>query len=195
MKKSHGPKTLAYPLPAWLVGSYDENGAPNIMTAAWGGILASDPPVIGVSIRPGRATFDGITRTKSFTVSFPSAALAVETDFAGIVSGRQHDKFKEASLTPVKSSLVNAPYVAECPVIAECRLIKTLELGSHVLFAGQILDVKAEEGLETEDGNLDVAKIAPLVFTETGYYRVGDFLGLPFSIGKDILKRSHQSEQ
>ncbi|MDR1036159.1 MAG: flavin reductase family protein [Deltaproteobacteria bacterium] len=194
MKTSHGPKTLAFPLPAWLVGTYDENGLPNIMTAAWGGILASDPPSIGVSVRPSRATFDGITRHKAFTVSFPSAALAVETDFAGIVSGRQHDKFKEAGLTPARGALVNAPYVDECPVVAECKLIKTLELGSHVLFAGQILDVKAEEGLDV-DGVLDLLKVNPLVYSQSGYYRVGEFMGKPFSIGKKLVKSVHQPEQ
>ncbi|MDR3155448.1 MAG: flavin reductase family protein [Deltaproteobacteria bacterium] len=195
MKKSHGPKTLAYPLPAWLVGTYDENGAPNIMTAAWAGILASDPPVIGVSIRPSRATFDGITLHKAFTVSCPSAALAVETDFAGIVSGRMHDKFREAGLTPAKATLVNAPYVEECPVVAECRLLKTLELGSHVLFAGQILDVKAEEGVESENGSLDVPRIDPLVYSSAGYFRLGEFLGPAFSIGKKLVKAVPQPEQ
>ncbi|MDR1079998.1 MAG: flavin reductase family protein [Deltaproteobacteria bacterium] len=194
MKISHGPKTLAFPLPAWLVGTYDENEQPNIMTAAWGGILSSDPPTIGVSVRPSRATFDGITRHKAFTVSFPSAALAVETDYAGIVSGRHHDKFGEASLTPARAALVNAPYVDECPAVAECRLIKTLELGSHVLFAGQILDVKAEEGLD-EDGVLDLLKVNPLVFSPSGYYRVGEFLGKPFSIGKKLVKTVHRPEQ
>ncbi|MDR1313494.1 MAG: flavin reductase family protein [Deltaproteobacteria bacterium] len=194
MKTSHGPKTLAFPLPAWLVGTYDENNLPNIMTAAWGGILASDPPAIGVSIRPSRATFDALTRHKAFTVSFPSAALAVEADFAGIVSGRQHDKFKEASLTPTKASLVNAPFVEECPVVAECKLMKTLELGSHVLFVGHILDVKAEEGLDA-DGVLDLLKVNPLVYGPSGYYRVGEFLGMPFSIGKKLVGSVHQPEQ
>jgi flavin reductase (DIM6/NTAB) family NADH-FMN oxidoreductase RutF len=194
MKKSYGPKTLAFPLPAWLVGTYDENGEPNVMTAAWAGILASDPPAVGVSIRPSRATFDGIALHKAFTVSCPSAALAVETDFAGIVSGRHHDKFGEAGLTAAKAALVNAPYVEECPVILECRLSKTLELGSHVLFVGQILDVKAEEGLET-DGDLDLAKIDPLVFAHSGYYRVGERLEKPFSAGKKLVKAVHRPEQ
>ncbi|MDR1038761.1 MAG: flavin reductase family protein [Deltaproteobacteria bacterium] len=194
MKKSHGPKTLAFPLPAWLVGTYDEHGLPNIMTAAWGGILASDPPAIGVSVRPSRATFDSITLHKAFTVSFPSAGLAAETDFAGIVSGRQHDKFNEASLTAAKAALVNAPYVEECPVVAECRLTKTLELGSHVLFVGQILDVKAEEGLDF-GGVLDLKKVDPLVFSPSGYYRVGELVGQPFSMGRKLVKAAHQPEQ
>jgi flavin reductase (DIM6/NTAB) family NADH-FMN oxidoreductase RutF len=194
MKRSLGPKPLGYPLPAWLVGTYDEKGAPNIMTAAWGCVLASDPPTIGVSVRPSRVTFEGISSRKAFTVSFPSAGLAVQTDFAGIVSGRQHDKFAEASLTAARSVLVDAPYVEECPAVAECRLIKTLELGSHTLFAGQVLDIKVDERILTEDG-VDLAKFDPLVYSQTGYFRIGEFLGKPFSIGKSLFKTAHLPEQ
>ncbi|MDR1165629.1 MAG: flavin reductase family protein [Deltaproteobacteria bacterium] len=188
MKKSLGPKTVAFPLPAYLVGAYDEKGHPNIMTAAWGGILSSSPPTIGVSVRPTRLTFDCVTHHKAFTVSFPPAGLYVETDFAGLASGRQRDKFAATGLTPVDSALVSAPYVAECPVVAECELYKTLELGSHVLFVGKILDIKAEENLET-DGELDPLKVNPLIFAGQGYYRLGGFLGKAFDSGHRIVNR------
>ena len=188
MKKSLGPQTLAFPLPAWLIGTYDEEGRPNIMTAAWGGVLASHPPCLGVSVRPTRHTYAAAMKNKAFTISFPSSNLAVAVDYAGIVSGSKIDKFKVGSLTPVQAELVNAPYVSECPVVTECKLLNTMELGTHVLLVGEILDVKADEGLEN-DGALDVRKIDPLIFDSGGFYhKIGDFVGKAFSIGKSLIK-------
>ena len=189
MKTSLGAKPLAYPLPAWLVGSYDSDGRPNIMTAAWGGILSSDPPCLGVSVRPSRHTHGAILERKAFTVSFPPSSLAVAVDFAGIVSGKSRDKFKEASLTPVRSDLVDAPYVAECLAAAECRLYKTLDLGAHTLMVGEILDIKAEEGLAIS-GGLDIVKIDPLIFSSGGgYHKVGAPVAKAFSAGKALIKQ------
>jgi flavin reductase (DIM6/NTAB) family NADH-FMN oxidoreductase RutF len=188
MKKSLGPKPFAYPLPAWLVGTYDEAGRANIMTAAWGGVLASDPPSMGVSVRPTRHTHAAALKNKAFTISFPTVALAAATDYAGIVSGAQQDKFAGASLTAVKSDLVNAPYVSECPVVAELKLIKTVDLGSHTLLVGEIVDLKAEEGLETS-GSLDILKINPLIYNPGGaYHAIGQPVGRAFSIGKTLIK-------
>ena len=188
MQRSLGPKTLALPLPAFLVGSYDENNSPNVMTAACGGIMASDPPAVGVSVRPTRLTFDGIALNKAFTVSIPPEGLLAETDFCGLVSGRQHNKFEEANLTPAESSLVKAPYVEECPLVLECRLHKTLELGSHVLFVGHILNVLADERIM--EGDLaDPLKAAPLIYgTDQSYYSIGKRIGKAFSAGKKFIK-------
>ncbi|MDR1309663.1 MAG: flavin reductase family protein [Deltaproteobacteria bacterium] len=184
MKVSLGPKTIAFPLPAYLVGSYDVDGRPNVMTAAWGGILSSEPPCLGVSVRPGRWTHAGIVKNKAFTVGFPRSGMARETDFVGLYSGKGRDKFKEASLTAARSQLVDAPYVDECPVVAECALEKTLELGSHTLFVGRILDVKANDGV-LSDGQLDMGKVDPLVFSPEGeYFQIGSFVARAFSVGK-----------
>lgn len=190
MKRSLGPKTIAFPLPAYLIGSYDENLSPNIMTAAWGGILCSDPPLLGFSARPTRLTHDGVLKHKAFTVNFPSAKMAVATDFAGLASGRQVNKFALSGLTPVKSPLVDAPYIAEAPVITELRLFRYVELGTHTLFVGQIMDVKCEEGLLNEDGSLDITKVDPLIYSGSAYYRVGDFIGQAFNIGKRLVRAS-----
>jgi flavin reductase (DIM6/NTAB) family NADH-FMN oxidoreductase RutF len=185
MKVSLGPKNIAFPLPAYLVGSYGVDGKPNVMTAAWGGILSSDPPCLGVSVRPGRWTHAGIVKNQAFTVGFPKKNMAQVTDFVGLYSGKNRDKFKEAHLTAVKSLLVEAPYVDECPVVAECVLEKTLELGSHTLFVGRVLDVKANEHSLT-DGKLDMGKVDPLVFSPGGeYYQIGSFVAKAFSVGKD----------
>ncbi len=187
MKKSLGAVTLAFPLPAFLVASYDPSGRPNIMTAAWGGIASSDPPCISVSIRPSRLSYDSIMANRAFTVNIPNARLAAAADFAGIVSGRQVDKFAKAGLTAVKSDLVKAPYVAECPVVLECELYKTLDLGAHTMMIGKIIDVKAEEGLAGEGSALDMAGVDPLVFNSGGdYHRVGASVGKAFAIGKTL---------
>ena len=189
MKKSLGAKCLAFPLPAFLVGSYDTDGKPNIMTAAWGGILSSDPPCLGVSIRPERWTYAGIIKHQAFTVSIPNARLAPAVDFAGIVSGEKHDKFAAAGLTPVEAHLIKAPYVDECPVIIECRLINTLELGSHTLCVGQIMEVMAEEDIPAEGGGLNIAAVDPLLYNAGGdYHRVGESAGRAFNIGKALKK-------
>ncbi|MDR0550039.1 MAG: flavin reductase family protein [Deltaproteobacteria bacterium] len=189
MKKSHGAKTLAFPLPAYLIGTYDPSGRPNIMTAAWAGIVCSEPPCLGVAIRAGRLTHESILKYQAFTVNYPKASLATAVDYAGLVSGRDQDKFAKANLTAIEGSLVKAPYVAECPVVAECRLYKTLELGTHTLFVGEILDIKADEGLESSEGGLDIVKIDPIVFASGGhYYKVGADLGKAFSIGLSLRK-------
>jgi flavin reductase (DIM6/NTAB) family NADH-FMN oxidoreductase RutF len=188
MKRSLGPKTLALPLPAFLVGSYDENNNPNLMTAAWGGILSSDPPCAGVSVRPSRMTFDGVVANKAFTLSVPHRGLVAETDFCGLVSGRQHNKFQEVSLTMRESSLVSAPYVDECPLVLECKLHKTLELGSHVLLVGHILNVLAEERVLLDDV-VDPLKADPLVYgTDASYYSLGERIASAFSEGKKFIK-------
>lgn len=190
MKKSLGPQTISFPLPVYLVGSYDENGKANIMNAAWGGIVCSEPPCLGVSIQPPRHSYSAIMKNKAFTVSIPDSRLAAAADLAGLVSGRDHDKFALAGLTAVKSSLVNAPYVEECPVVIECELYKTTELGSHTLFVGRILDVKAEERIEVKDGALSMAMVDPITYNSHGdYHKIGAPVGRAFSIGKSLKSK------
>ena len=137
-----GPTPLAYPLPAFLVGTYDSEGKANIMTVAWGGLCCSEPPCVAVSIRPGRYSHEAVIARKAFTVNVPSVALAGKVDFAGMACGKTSDKFRELGLTAEPSSFVDAPCVAQCPLILECRLRHTLELGSHTQFIGEILEGK-----------------------------------------------------
>ncbi len=190
MKKSLGAQTLAFPLPAFLVGTYDPNDRPNIMTAAWGGIVCSEPPCLAVAVRPARWTHAGILKNQAFTVSIPDASLTAATDYAGIVSGKDHDKFAQAGLTATKSELVKAPYVEECPVVIECELYRTMELGTHTLFVGRILDVKAEERtIPARGGWLDIAAVDPILYNHGGHYhRVGAPTGQAYAIGKTLKK-------
>jgi flavin reductase (DIM6/NTAB) family NADH-FMN oxidoreductase RutF len=187
MKHSLGPKTLVYPTPVFVVGSYGPDGKPNVMTASWGGICCSQPPCVAVSLRKATLTYGTIIERKAFTISIPSEDRVQEADFFGLASGRDVDKFAQAKLTPVKSDLVDAPYVQEFPLVVECRLFRTIELGLHTQFVGEVLDVKADESVRGEDG-LDIRKVQPLVFTPDtqGYYGIGEFLGRAFSIGESI---------
>lgn len=145
MKMSLGAKTVGYPTPVFVVGTYDQTGQPNAMTAAWGGICCSQPPCVAISLRKATATYGNILARRAFTISIPSKRHVKQADYLGLVSGRGVDKFAATKLTPVKSELVDAPYVEEFVLVLECKLAHTIELGLHTQFVGEILDVKAEE--------------------------------------------------
>jgi flavin reductase (DIM6/NTAB) family NADH-FMN oxidoreductase RutF len=185
MKESIGPKTILYPTPVFLVGTYDAEGKPNIMTVAWGGICCSKPPCVAVSIRAATYTHGNIVKNNAFTVNIPTVGMVKEADYAGIYSGRDEDKFAAAGLTPLRSEIVNAPLVDECPLVIECRLFRTVELGLHTQFVGEILDVKAEPEMLAE-GGLRKTQFEPLSFapSDSNYYGVGESVGKAFSIGK-----------
>jgi flavin reductase (DIM6/NTAB) family NADH-FMN oxidoreductase RutF len=191
MKRSLGAKTLAQPAPVWVVGSYDKEGKPNMMTIAWGGICCSQPPCIAVSIREATHTYGAIMERKAFTINIPSASQAKEADYVGTVSGKTVDKFAETKLTAVGSELVDAPFVQEFPVVIECKLLQTVEVGLHTQFIGEIMDVKAEESVLDAQGVLDIAKVGPFVF-DTGqraYYSIGERIGKAFSTPVSLRKR------
>lgn len=190
-KRSLGPLPLLYPEPALLVATYDADGKPNVMTAAWGGICSSDPLSLMVAVRPERWTHDALLARKAFTVGIPSEKMAESTDFVGIASGRRYDKFAMAGLTPVRSDKVDAPYIAECPVILECSLSQDVRLGVHTMMIGAILDVKVDNVCLDESGNPDIAKIAPLIYDSgsRAYYGIGKRVAPAFSVGKALLKK------
>ncbi|QDR79400.1 flavin reductase family protein [Sporomusa termitida] len=190
MKKSIGAKTFAMPAPVWVVGTYGANGEPNIMTAAWGGICCSTPPCVAVSLQKIRASYDNIIKRKAFTVSIPSKKFISEADFAGMVSGKDADKFAAAGLTAVKSELVDAPYVQEFPLILECKLVHTIEIGLHTQFIGEIVDVKAEEAVLGDNGLPVLGKVDPFSYSppERLYYGVGQSVGQAYSLGLKFKK-------
>ena len=185
VKKSLGAKTLLFPAPVLMVGTYDREGKPNLMNAAWGGICCSKPPCFAVSLRKATYSYAGIVERKAFTVGIASEGRMVEADYVGITSGRDVDKFVAAGLTPVRSDLVDAPYAEEFPVVLECRLLHLVEIGLHTQFIGEIVDVKADSVVLGDDGLPDIMKVKPLVFdtSHKGYHGVGPFLGMAFSVG------------
>ena len=192
VKRSLGSLPLLYPLPALLVATYDVDGKPNVMNAAWGGICSSDPLSLTVSVRPERWTHDALLARKAFTVCIATESMAVAADYVGIASGRRCDKFPIAGFTPVRAEKIDAPYIAECPVVLECSLSQTVRLGVHTMMIGAILDVKADEDcLDASGGFPDIFKVAPLIFDSGSrcYYSIGQRVGSAFSMGKTLLKK------
>jgi flavin reductase (DIM6/NTAB) family NADH-FMN oxidoreductase RutF len=188
MKRSLGAKTLLFPTPVLLVGTYDRTGKPNLMTAAWGGVCCSKPPCVAVSLRAATHSHGSIVERKAFTVGIASEGTLVGADFCGIASGRDVDKFAATGWTAVRSDLVDAPYAAESPVVLECRLLHTIELGLHTQFVGEIVDVKGNPEVCGDDGQFDILKIKPLVYdtARRGYHGVGPCLAQAFSVGKKL---------
>jgi flavin reductase (DIM6/NTAB) family NADH-FMN oxidoreductase RutF len=188
MKRSLGAKTLLFPTPVLMVGTYDRTGKPNLMSAAWGGICCSKPPCVAVSLRKATYTHGCIVERKAFTVGIASEGTLVEADYCGIASGRDADKFAVTGFTAIGSDLVDAPYAAESPVVLECRLLHTIEIGLHTQFIGEIADVKGNPEVFGEDGQLDIMKIRPLVYDTAhhGYHGVGPCLAQAHSIGKRL---------
>lgn len=180
-----GPDTILFPMPAALVGGKGKDGRVSFATIAWAGIVNSNPPMIQVSIRKSRFTHELISETGEFSVNIPSANQARETDFCGIVSGRNTDKVRKCGFTLFYGVLRNAPLITECPVNIECKTEQVVELPSHDCFIGKVVEVHMNEELKI-DGQVENAKINPLVFMGTHYARATGNLGRAFSIGREI---------
>ena len=191
MKKSLGAKTILYPTPVLIVGTYDKAGKPNAMNVAWGGLCCSSPPSVAISLRKATYTYGNIVERKAFTINIPSETYVKEADHFGIVSGGKEDKITATKLTAVKSDLVDAPYIKEFPLVLECKLTHTVEIGLHTQFIGEIVDVKVEESVLGEGGTIDIEKMRPFLYAPEirAYYGIGKCLGKAFSIGKQIPHR------
>jgi flavin reductase (DIM6/NTAB) family NADH-FMN oxidoreductase RutF len=190
MKKSIGAQSLVFPTPVFVVGTYDLEEKPNVMTAAWGGICCSVPPCVAVSIREETYSYRNILDRKAFTISIPSEKYVKEADYFGMVSGKNVDKFSATGLTPAKSEVVDAPYVNEFPFVLECQLLRSVEIGGHTQFIGEIKDTKVDEDIIKNDDPL-IQKISPLIFAldNRSYYGVGKYVAKAFSIGKEIKEK------
>jgi flavin reductase (DIM6/NTAB) family NADH-FMN oxidoreductase RutF len=188
MKTSLGARTLVYPTPVFVVGTYDSAGKPNVMAVAWGGICCSKPPCVGIAVRKATYTYGNLVERKAFTISVPSVDHVEAADFFGIASGRDVDKLTAAGLTAVRSELVDAPYVAEFPLVLECKVVHVAELGLHTQFVGEILDVKAEQDCLDAEGKVDAQLVRPFSWapSENQYYAMGPRLGRGFSVGKTL---------
>lgn len=182
-------KTLVYPMPALLIGT-NIGDKPNFMTAAWSGVAASTPPMVTVGIRPDRQTFKGIRENMTFSVNVPSIDLVKETDYCGIVSGNKAEKAKNCNFILFYGKLETAPMIEQCPVNLECKVAHILDLGSHSLIVGEIVESYISEDCMT-NGEPDIDKIRPITFaTHQGlqYLSHGRVIAKAFGIGKDMLK-------
>ena len=184
-RKSFGAKPLSYPQPVWIIATYDENGVPNAMNAAWGGI--SEEKEISVCLSPGHKTCLNFAKTGAFTVSMADAAHVAACDYVGISTGNKtEDKFARAGFTATKSELVNAPIINELAVCLGCRVV-SYDTESCIL-RGEIVNVSVDESAMT-DGKVDVAKVAPICFDpfNRAYHVMGEKVGDAWGSGKPLL--------
>ena len=176
MKENLQPSTTLAPIPAVMVSCGNMERA-NITTIAWTGVINSEPPLVYVSIRPSRHSYEIIKETKEFVINIPDDKLVWQTDYCGTKSGKDVDKFKEAHLTKQASKIVKAPSIEECPISLECKLKEIKELGSHHMFIGEIVSVNAKKEL-IENGKINLAKAKLITYIGNEYYiaetKVGD---------------------
>ncbi|MCI8565211.1 MAG: flavin reductase family protein [Lachnospiraceae bacterium] len=168
---------MLYPLPVVMVSVTDGQGRDNIITVAWTGTICSDPPMLSISVRPERFSYGMLRETGEFVVNLTTEKLARATDFSGVRSGREVDKFTHLGLTKEKGSQVAAPLIAESPVNIECRVTQREALGSHDLFLAKVLCVHADEAYMDASGRFDLAKAKPIVYDHGSYYGLGRVLG------------------
>ena len=180
---------LLNPVPAVLISCADENGKPNVMTAAWAGTICSDPVMVSVSIRKQRYSHDIIARTGEFVMNLSTKKLAKVTDFVGVRSGRDIDKFAlegEMKLTPYPSRFVKAPGIEESPVSLECKVVQVLELGTHDMFIAKVLSTNVDDTYLDENGKLDLKKAELIAYNHGEYYELGKLLG---TFGYSVRKK------
>lgn len=185
-----GPQTLIYPMPVLLVGS-NVNNKPNFMAVAWGGIANGEPPMISVAIRRTRHTLKGIRQNSTFSVNIPSSDMVREADYCGITSGSKVNKVDVCRFKVFYGKLGNAPLIEQCPINLECKVMNTLDLGSHALVIGRIEETHVSESCLTDD-KLDVNKIKPMTYImspATQYQALGEVLAKAFSIGNRLKPR------
>jgi flavin reductase (DIM6/NTAB) family NADH-FMN oxidoreductase RutF len=183
------PITVLHPHPVLLVGTYGADRKPNLMNAAWGGICCSAPPCVAVSLREATLTYHNILQSMAFTVGIPSRRHVEIADYVGMVSGRDHDKFRETGLTPRESEKVNAPMADELPFSLECRLLQHHRLGLHTLFVGEIVGIQADEDVLGPTGLPDIERTEAILFGGFGspyYFAVGEKLARAFSAGAKV---------
>lgn len=189
-KQKWKPGNMVYPLPAVLVSCGDKEGNVNLMTAAWTGTVCSEPPMVYVSVRKERYSHHMIRETGEYVINLTTEKLAEATDFCGVRSGRDMDKFKEMKLTPVKGGLQYAPMVAESPVSIECKVINVMELGSHDMFIAEVTAVYVDERYMDAKGTFHLEKAEPLVYSHGQYYGMGKHLGgFGYTVRKKPVKK------
>jgi len=170
------PATVLYPAPAVMVTCGDFDGVKNIITLAWVGTVCSVPPMVGISVRPERFSHPILKETGEFVVNLPTSEQAKVTDYCGVASGRDGDKFAALGLTPARGSIVKAPLLAECPVNLECKVKEIVSLGSHDLFLAEIVAVQMDETALDQNGSLDLGKARPLVYGNGQYWSLGGLI-------------------
>lgn len=178
---------MLYPLPAVMISVRDRAGRDNIITVAWAGTVCTNPPMVSISVRPERYSYHMLEESKEFVINLTTEELCFATDYCGVRSGRDVDKFQEMKLTKEEASQVHAAMIAESPVNIECRVEKIEKLGSHHMFLARVLAVHAGEAYMDERGKFDLNKAKPIVYSHGEYFSLGKRLG---SFGYSVKKTS-----
>lgn len=195
-KQTWKPGNMLYPLPAVMVSVTDGKGRDNIITVAWVGTVCTNPPMVSISVRPERFSYEMIRETGEFVINLTTEKLAFVTDYCGVRSGRDVDKFKETGLTREEADFVKAPMIKEAPVSIECRVREIHELGSHHMFLADVLAVHAEEAYMNENGKFDLKLSRPLVYSHGEYSGIGNPVGtFGFSVRRKTKKRQKMSKK
>ena len=174
------------PLPVVMVSLADRDGRPNIITLAWVGTVCTNPPMVSISVRPERYSYPILKETGEFVINLTSKELAVATDYCGVKSGRDVDKFKEMGLTPIPASEVKAPMIKESPVNIECKVRQILPLGSHDMFLADVVAVHADEKYMDEKHKFHLEQAEPIIYSHGSYFGCGELLG---TFGYSVKKR------
>lgn len=184
-KQSWKPGNMLYPVPAVMVSCQREGERPNIITVAWAGTICSDPAMVSISVRKERYSHAIISETKEFVINLNTKELCFATDYCGVKSGKDVDKFKEMKLTPCESVNVKAPGIAESPVNIECRVVEVKELGSHDMFIAEIVGVNVDEKYIDETGKFNLNSAGLVSYSHGEYYLLGEKLGkFGYSVAK-----------
>jgi flavin reductase (DIM6/NTAB) family NADH-FMN oxidoreductase RutF len=179
------PGNMLYPIPAVMVSCQREGEKPNIITVAWAGNVCSSPAMLSISVRKERYSYDILKETGEFVVNLTNRKLAAATDWCGVRSGKDYDKFKEMHLTPQESRFVSAPGIAESPVNIECKVRNILELGSHDMFVAEVLGVTVDEKLLDNKGKFDLRAADLISYSHGEYFTLGEKIGkFGYSVAK-----------
>lgn len=187
MKIPFKPGTMIYPLPAVMVSCGDAEDNYNIITVAWTGTICSDPPMCYISVRKERHSHAIISRTREFVINITTEALAKATDWCGVKSGKDYNKFKEMKLTPEPAQIVSAPLIAQSPLNIECQVTEIKELGSHDMFIAKVVAINADESfIDNGTGAFQLNHASPVAYSHGKYYTLGEKIGgFGFSVKKN----------
>ena len=180
------PGNMLYPLPVVMVSLADRDGRPNIITLAWVGTVCTNPPMVSISARPERYSYPILKETGEFVINLTTEELAAATDYCGVRSGRDVDKFKETGLTREKADIVKAPMIKESPVNIECKVRQILPLGSHDMFLADVVAVHADEKYMDEKHKFHLEQAEPIIYSHGSYFGCGELLG---TFGYSVKKR------
>ena len=185
-KQTWKPGNMIYPIPAVMVSVTDGKGQDDIITVAWTGTICTNPPMAYISVRPERFSYHMIKETGEFVINLTTEELAAATDYCGVRSGRDVDKFKETGLTREKADIVKAPMIKESPVNIECKVRQILPLGSHDMFLADVVAVHADEKYMDEKHKFHLEKAEPIIYSHGSYFGCGELLG---TFGYSVKKR------